>query len=541
MASRSAFVLALCASIFAHGAQAQCPDADGDTICDAVDNCPIVYNPAQEPVPDCELATPPVEIEGPDQVNPAGQQYYSGETWAYNLQRTVLTAKRFEVVNNTGGLLFSNPSACGVGEVTLLVDTFLFPGVTDAFYFAAIPSMNIEGAYESTCMMSFHSMPPAAPRTYVFEVHGQTVYDNIEMLSVTSIDSVVFDIVVLTNNGVPAYPLASIDGNEIAQHLTEAFTYDSSELLHFSFGELRTFEAPEQFDVGVGEGASVCDVLRVLSDVERVTALVVNTFAEYGGLSCVSGPLSPHADFGLSYLIRGPLVASLDARVSAHEIGHLIGLHHVAEAHGVEGYTTVENVLTPCGQSVSYPQYQNGPGAPGSSDGVYDNIMNPLHLSNSNSFWTGPYTDPFLDVIDCWKYASALNYVDRDLDGSADATDKCPLIFDPYQQNEDGDAAGDACDPCKSFPNTAPIEPGVIPGECLCGDADGDGEHEISDGLAILSCVSGSVPCEMPRMDVDGDGPELSDGITVLQELSEGTLVDYLYTCERRPEGTPPP
>lgn len=42
---------------------------------------------------------------------------------------------------------------------------------------------------------------------------------------------------------------------------------------------------------------------------------------------------------------------------------------------------------------------------------------------------------------------------DLDCDGIADATDRCPGVFDPAQHDEDSDGLGDACDNCPGVPN----------------------------------------------------------------------------------------
>lgn len=57
--------------------------------------------------------------------------------------------------------------------------------------------------------------------------------------------------------------------------------------------------------------------------------------------------------------------------------------------------------------------------------------------------------------------------LDADADGLVDRDDNCPTLSNPTQDNEDGDALGDACDPCPPLPVNA--------------DADGDGVGDACD------------------------------------------------------------
>jgi hypothetical protein len=70
---------------------------------------------------------------------------------------------------------------------------------------------------------------------------------------------------------------------------------------------------------------------------------------------------------------------------------------------------------------------------------------------------------------------------DADGDGVPDASDNCPSVVNPLQQDLDGDGIGDACDNCPAVQN---------PGQ---SDADGDGIGDACD-----ACPAGA--------DVDDDG-----------------------------------
>ena len=122
--------------------------------------------------------------------------------------------------------------------------------------------------------------------------------------------------------------------------------------------------------------------------------------------------------------------------------------------------------------------------------------------------------------------------------------------------DQDADGACAVSDPCDTFSNSpaeitgsgsnAAVDADLdgVPNTCQCGDTDGDGVLEFSDGLAILRCVNGQGPCDSPLgslMDADGDGvPEFSDGLAVLNNVSGTGLQTWQLRCGNRPEGDNP-
>jgi hypothetical protein len=122
--------------------------------------------------------------------------------------------------------------------------------------------------------------------------------------------------------------------------------------------------------------------------------------------------------------------------------------------------------------------------------------------------------------------------LDTDGDGIPDASDNCPTIPNPGQQDGDGDGVGDACDNCPTIAN---------PGQADC---DGNG---IGDVCAIAGgapdCNLNGVPdtCDLTSgtsHDINGNG---------IPDECEGTLVPFCFPglngvipcpCNNPPTGT---
>ena len=121
----------------------------------------------------------------------------------------------------------------------------------------------------------------------------------------------------------------------------------------------------------------------------------------------------------------------------------------------------------------------------------------------------------------------------------------------------DGDGLLDADDPCVYYANTQPLVDSSgdgIPDECQCGDTvvsgtgAGNGTLTTSDITVMNNCAKlvppPTVDCSLPQLsDTDNNGViNTSDllRITLAVPLVP-TIQPYELTCERRPEGTPPP
>lgn len=79
---------------------------------------------------------------------------------------------------------------------------------------------------------------------------------------------------------------------------------------------------------------------------------------------------------------------------------------------------------------------------------------------------------------------------DRDNDGIPNGIDNCPFVFNPTQQDTNGNGIGDACE------STA---------ACTPGDANGDGMMNVSDAVALISYIFSSGPAPTPYPICSGD------------------------------------
>ncbi|MGZ8780923.1 MAG: thrombospondin type 3 repeat-containing protein, partial [Thermoanaerobaculia bacterium] len=113
------------------------------------------------------------------------------------------------------------------------------------------------------------------------------------------------------------------------------------------------------------------------------------------------------------------------------------------------------------------------------------------------------------DACDNCRTTPNTNQADADGDGVGDACDNCPTTPNPDQADADGDGVGDACDNCRMTPNTNQAdadgdEVGDACDNCRTtpnpnqADADGDGVGDVCD-----NCRTTSNP---DQLDSDSDG-----------------------------------
>ena len=126
-----------------------------------------------------------------------------------------------------------------------------------------------------------------------------------------------------------------------------------------------------------------------------------------------------------------------------------------------------------------------------------------------------------------WQVSCTGPNVDADDDGANDATDNCPAVANPGQENNDGDAEGDACDADDD-------NDGVTDGTDNCAtvgnpdqlDADGDGRG--------AACDSQELP--VTKEDCENDGWTRFDGTATFK--NQGDCVSYVATgAKQTPAG----
>ncbi|HMV69832.1 MAG TPA: thrombospondin type 3 repeat-containing protein [Myxococcota bacterium] len=118
---------------------------------------------------------------------------------------------------------------------------------------------------------------------------------------------------------------------------------------------------------------------------------------------------------------------------------------------------------------------------------------------------------------------------DTDHDGVYDATDNCPLLANPGQEDADGDGVGDVCDPCPLDPGSETDGDGVCTSDDVCPldpdpgqeDADGDGVGDACDDCPLDAepepdgdgvCSADDVcPDVYDPLQEDGDGDGVGD------------------------------
>ena len=156
--------------------------------------------------------------------------------------------------------------------------------------------------------------------------------------------------------------------------------------------------------------------------------------------------------------------ASLEGILWIHELGHNVGLNHVADSRYIMHGTNF-----------------------GSNNALFRSECDRYHTPSAGAQLTP------VDVGPC---------NDLDGDGFGQSCDNCPDLQNPGQENEDSDQFGDACDPCLGDPGNDPDDDGVCAATDNCDNtANPDQDDLDSDGLGDACDICPDDPGNDPDFD----------------------------------------
>jgi hypothetical protein len=257
----------------------------------------------------------------------------------------------------------------------------------------------------------------------------------------------------------------------------------------------------------------------------KMNIYITDVNAGYIGMGTF--PWDSDALTSLGGIIADRAYIDYDAALLSHEIGHNLGLWHthhgvseVSECGGCyeEAGTTLGDILgdfcsdtdpTPTNYTCSPPGGTDP--CNGASWGATD-VQNYMGYAPDNC--QTEFTMQQFGRMQCWTEDRLLSQTDPDLDedGLLNSEDNCPTVYNPDQDDEDGDNAGDLCDNCLGLQNPDQFDGDSDGIGDLCDDCtDSDGDGFGDPGYSLNDCPDDNCPSDPNADQNDNDNDLIGD------------------------------